>query len=250
MNWTALSKPLLRLGLQVALAVAAYWLLGRFSEFTRQDAEGLSTLIQLIGSLYAVVFAFVIFVIWGQFNDVENIVMRECNSLNDLLRFSRYVNADASRSIRRAVVEYAQSVLSSEWQMLAKRERDPQTERSFIEVMNAVVRVAPTDPAEVTVYQRLVDIARKAGEHRDERISRSLTRIPGTLLRFVNALAGALLLLVFVYPFHNGWVGVCCLVFVQVVLFLANLVMTDTDNPFEGVCNISSQPFSDLVAAH
>ncbi len=89
MNWTALSKPLLRLGLQVALAVGAYWLFGRFGEFTRQDAEGLSTLIQLIGSLYAVVFAFVIFVIWGQFNDVENFVMRECNSLNDLLRFSR-----------------------------------------------------------------------------------------------------------------------------------------------------------------
>ena len=62
-------------------------------DFTRLEIEGLNTLILLVGSIYAVTFAFAIFVIWGQFNDVENLVMRECHSLSDLLRFSRYLNA-------------------------------------------------------------------------------------------------------------------------------------------------------------
>ncbi len=40
--------------------------------FIAGDTEGLNVLITLIGSIYAVVFAFVIFVIWGQFTEVEN----------------------------------------------------------------------------------------------------------------------------------------------------------------------------------
>ena len=60
-------------------------------------------------------------------------------------------------------------------------------------------------------------------------------------------MAAALLLLVFVYPFHHWLTGASCFVLLTLVLFFANLVMTDTDNPFQGVCNVSPQPFSDLM---
>jgi hypothetical protein len=105
----------------------------------------------------------------------------------------------------------------------------------------------PADAAEETVRERLLDIVRRAGEHRDERITKSLARIPPTLVRLVNTTAGALQLLVFVYPFHHWVTGISCFALVAVVFFLATLVMEDTDNPFEGVCNVSPQPFADLL---
>jgi Flp pilus assembly protein TadB len=74
----------------------------------------------------------------------------------------------------------------------------------------------------------------------------SLTRIAPTLERLVFTMAGVLLLLVFVYPFHHPAAGFVCFLLVALVLFLARLVMTDTDNPFEGVCNVSPQPFGEL----
>jgi hypothetical protein len=58
----------------------------------------------------------------------------------------------------------------------------------------------------------------------------------------------ALLLLVFFYPFHDWIAGMCCFLLVAVILFLANLVMTDTDNPFKGVYNVNPKPFLDLKA--
>jgi hypothetical protein len=73
---------------------------------TALESEGINTLILLIGSIYAVIFGFVIYVIWGQFTDVENFMMRECKSLNELLRFSAFLAPDAARSIRRAVGDY------------------------------------------------------------------------------------------------------------------------------------------------
>src|ERR1700733_2109922 len=226
MGWSAISSQLLTRGVALAAMVLCYWLLRgtSFAELTARDAEGLNTLILLLGSIYAVMYAFVIYVIWGQFTDVETFVMRECYSLDELLRFSRYVNADSTRAIRRSLAEYAQAVLGSEWQALGKREKDPATENCFITLMTIVIRTVPASPEEAAIHQRLIDIAREAGEHRDERITKSLTRIPPTLMGFVNALSIALLVLVFVYPFHHPFAGAACFVLVAVVLILANIV--------------------------
>lgn len=233
-----------------AVAAALVYALLRGSgahEFTLRDIDGITTMILLLGSIYAVMFAFVIFVIWGQFTEVENFVMRECNALNDLLRFGRHLNADTYRPIRRAVTDYAQSVLHSEWPALAERNKDDDTERCFAKLLAAVIRAEPASPAEASLHQRLIDIARKAGEHRDDRVTKSLTRIPPTLHRLVIAMAAGLILLILVYPFHRGATGLGCLLLVGLVLAFANLVMTDTDNPFRGVCNVSPRPFSDLL---
>jgi hypothetical protein len=248
MNWKTIYTDVLRFILMILAAALAYVLLRstRLYEFTANEYEGLNTIILLVGGIYSVVFAFVIFVIWGQFTDVQNSVMRECNSLNDLLRFSDQLNPDAARDIHRAVADYAQRVLKYEWQALAGRRRDRQSDKAFSELMAVVVRTVPAGPVEYDMHQRLIDIVRKAGEHRDERIAKSLTRIPPTLERLVFTMAIVLQLLVFIYPFHHAAAGFACFLLVAMVLFLARVVMTDTDNPFEGVCNVSPQPFGEL----
>src|SRR3984885_7932763 len=180
MGWSAISSQLLTRGVALAAMVLCYWLLRgtSFAELTARDAEGLNTLILLVGSIYAVMYAFVIYVIWGQFTDVEKFVMRECYSLDDLLRFSHYVDADSRRAIRRSVTEYAKAVLQAEWQALGIGERHSATENSFTTLMTVVIRAAPANAAEGAIRQRLIDIAREAGLHRDERISKSLPRVP------------------------------------------------------------------------
>jgi hypothetical protein len=249
MNGTTPSTPLLRLAGLLAAAGAAYGYLRSIGlyEFTVAEAGGLATLILLLGSIYAVMFAFVIFVIWVQFTDVENFAMRECNALDDLLRFSQHLNADASHAIRRAVLDYAQRVVKSEWPSLGERRKDPLTEKAFTVLMNAVIRAVPANPAEEQMHARLIDIARRSSEHRDDRIAKSLTQIPSTLVRLVNAMAIAMLLLVFVYPFRHWPIGFSCFALFAGVLSGANLVMMDMDNPFKGVYNVSPGEFSDLT---
>ena len=250
MSWGALSKLLFRLAACLVAAGLLYaaWHSSGLHEITALEAEGINTLILLIGSIYAVIFAFVIFVIWGQFTDVENFMMRECRSLNEILRFSAFVAPDAARNIRRAVGDYVRLVVSSEWPALGERRRDRISEDAFAALLNAVLHVAPVSPENDVVYQRLIDIAREAGEHRDERLTKSLTQIPMTLIHLVHTMAIALLVFVFFYPFHNWVAGLCCFLIVGIILFLANLVMTDTDNPFKGVYNVNPKPFSDLAA--
>lgn len=249
MNRDAFAKLLFRLAACLVAAGFLYstWHTSGLHEITVREAEGINTLILLIGSIYAVVFAFVIYVIWGQFTDVESFMMRECNSVNELLRFSAFLSPDAARSIRRAVMDYLQLVVKSEWLALGERRRDKISEQAFSTLLNTVLHVEPVGPEQNVVYQRSIDIAREAGEHRDERITKSLTQIPATLIHLVHTMAIALLLLVFFYPFHNWSAGMCCFLVLGIILFLANVVMTDMDNPFKGVYNVNPGPFSDLA---
>jgi hypothetical protein len=248
MRWGSLYPRALKLAMRLALAGCASWLLRQTAlhEFLARERDGIGTLILLIGNIYAVMFAFVIFVIWGQFSEVEAFVMRECNSLNELLRFSGHLNPDAGHAIRRAVEDYARAAPKSEWRALGEERRDPATEKAFDDLAAAVVETVPGE-GEAAVHQRLIALIGKCGEHRDERITKSLTRIPPTLVQLVNAMAAALLLLVLLYPFQHWAAGFACLAILWVILFLADTVMMDTDNPFQGICNVSAKPFSDLL---
>ena len=233
-------------GLAAALLAYAGLRQAGFYDFTAGEAEGLNVLIQLIGGIYAVLLAFTIFVIWGQFNDVENCVIRECNVLSDLLRFSNYLNVEAASTIRKAMAAYTHHVLKYEWQALGDGKRDRQAEELFNHFMNVVAQSVPENEAEQVLKIRLLDMAHKASECREERVAKSLTRIPPTLAGLVNTIAFVLLVLIFVYPFHHWVAGGVCFMVVAFVLFLANFVMTDTDNPLKGVWNVSPQPFGEL----
>jgi hypothetical protein len=248
MIWTIPSEKIIKPASRLAAALAVYGILRQagFYNFTAREAEGLNVLIQLVGGIYAVLLAFAIFVIWGQFTEVENCVIREGDSLADLLRLGAYLNADDRASIRRSMAAYAHQVLQYEWRSLGDGERDEQADQLFSRFLNTVVEATPRSDAEQVIHARLLDLALKTREYHDERVSKTLTRIPPTLAGLVNTIAGVILLLIFVYPFHHWLAGVSCFIIVAVVLFLANFVMMDTDNPLKGIWNVSPKPFSDL----
>jgi hypothetical protein len=251
MDRNAVTREMLRLGVLLFALLLVYSLLRTTGlyELTGRETEGLNTLILLVGSIYAVILAFAIFVIWGQFTEVENCVMRECNSLNELLRYSEYVTPELGREIPKAVESYAQQVVKHEWRALGEGRRDKRAEDLFSDLLTTVIAwdlVIPSDAREHPFHSRLIDIARTAGERRGERVTKSTTRIPPTLFGFVNIIAAVLLLLVFVYPFHQTVVGASCVALVAIILFLANFVMRDMDNPLDGAWNISPRLFSEL----
>jgi len=248
MSWTIPFEKIIKPAgwLAVALLGQAALRQAGFYNFTAREAEGLNVLIQLVGDIYAVLLAFTIFVIWGQFNDVDNCVMRECSSLDDLLRFSSYLNDDDASAIRKAMAAYTRHILKYEWQALGDGKKDKQADEQFTRFMSAVVEAVPKSEAERALHLRLLEAVEKSSERRDERVAKSLTRIPPTLASLVNTIAGVLLLLIFVYPFHHWLAGAACFIVIAAVLFLANFVMRDTDNPLKGVWNVSPEPFAEL----
>ncbi len=233
----------------VAIAAAIYatlWLLG-FQRLFLNDAEGLAALLQIIGTLYSVVYAFATYVIWGQFTAVESEIRKESGALKDLLLFSNRLKEAVREPMVRAVKSYARAVVETEWSALSNNEKTEKTDRLFYEIISSVTNVKPEDDAERIVYERLLDIANQASAHRDERLSLSAKRMPQTLFLFVTLTALTILFLLFFYPFLNAALGVVSLAITTMLLFFAHFVLTDLDNPFEGTWNVGSEPFGELI---
>jgi hypothetical protein len=230
-------------------AVALYFILrlAGFQKLFENDAEGIGALLQIIGTLYSVVYAFAIYVIWGQFAAVENEIQKESGTLKDLLLFSQRLKDTVREPVVRAVKIYARGVAETEWRALAACEETGKTDKLFSAVISSVADVRPEDDTERIVYQRLLEIANQASAHRDERLALSAKRMPQTLLVFVTLTASMILFLLFFFPFHNVALGVVSMAITTMVLGFAHFVLTDLDNPFEGTWNVGSEPFAELV---
>ncbi len=233
----------------VAGAAAIYgalWLLG-FQRFFLNDAEGLAALLQIIGTLYSVVYAFATYVIWGQFTSVENEIRKESGALKDLLLFSNQMKEATREPMVRAIKIYARAVVETEWRALSNNEATEKTDRLFHEVISTVTNIKPENDMQRMLYERLLDIANQASAHRDERLSLSAKRMPQTLFLFVTLTASTILFLLFFYPFRNIALGTVSVAITTMLLFFAHFVLTDLDNPFEGTWNVGSEPFRELV---
>jgi len=233
----------------LVIVAAAYALVrvigvGRLAE---QDAEGIGALLQIIGTLYSVLYAFATYVIWGQFSAVESEILKEAGALKSLLRFSQRLNNESREPIVRAVKTYVRGVVETEWPALSNREDTANTDKLFSEVVSSVTAVKPTSESERLIYDQLLEIINQASAHRDERIAVSLTRIPKTLLTLVTLTAFTILLLVLVYPFRNLPLGLASMLVTTTLVYLAHFVLTDLDNPFEGTWNVTPDRFGVLI---
>ena len=65
------------------------------SSTLRGSSDSLGTYLQTLGGIYAVLLAFVVVVVWGQFNDARSYVNREANALVDLHRTASGLPDDA-----------------------------------------------------------------------------------------------------------------------------------------------------------
>jgi len=238
-------------GVRLMAGAAAIYIVLHLVGFHRlfaDDGEGIGALLEIIGTLYSVVYAFATYVIWGQFAAVENEIVKEAGALKDLVAFSRGLKEATRDPLVRAVRGYARGVMESEWGELSRGEDTERTDKLFSGMISTATEIRPENDSERGVQERLLEIANQASAHREERLAISAKRIPRTLLLFVTLTAVTILFLLFFFPFHNLALGAISVAIATMLLFFAHFVLTDLDNPFEGTWNVSNQPFEDLAA--
>src|ERR1700751_465819 len=149
-------------GVGLMAAAAAIYLalrLAGFHKFFVADSEGVGALLQIIGTLYSVVYAFATYVIWGQFAAVENEILKESGALKDLILFSKGLKEATRDPIVRAARAYARAATESEWGMLSRSEETERTDKLFSAIISSVIEVHPENDSESRAHEHLLQIA-------------------------------------------------------------------------------------------
>ena len=105
----------------IALALAGLVMVRRFidPQVLREANDVVGNYLQTVGTVYAVLLAFVVYVVWSQFNDARLQIEREANEILDLYRTAKGFPEAARVHLQQHLQRYTEAVLTEEWRAMA-----------------------------------------------------------------------------------------------------------------------------------
>ena len=201
--------------------------------------------LQTVGGIYAVLLAFVVYVVWGQFNDARSYVDREATALVDLHRTSSGLPSRSRTDIQRGLRGYVDAVLRDEWPAMA--EGDEATIDRIGELLDqvwiAIHACKPCNDCQHTVYGEVLSRFNQLTDLRTSRLGAARARIPVamTILLYNGAMltVGSVYLLAFEQLWLHAIVTAALAGAIAHILFL----IRDLDDAFAGDWQVARAPF-------
>jgi len=215
------------------------------NESLRGAADAVGNYLQTVGGIYAVLLAFVVYVVWGQFNDSRTYVEREATALVDLHRTASGLPPLTRDDIQKALRVYVDDVLAKEWPAMAKGHEDVlEHVGTHLDHVWAAIHVCrPSNECQHTIYSEVLSRFNDLTDMRTSRLTSSRARIP-IMMKFLLYLGAAIVIgsiyLMAVEPF---WVHVIMAGALSGAVAHILYLIVDLDNAFSGPLQVSKEAF-------
>lgn len=214
-------------------------------EALRASVNEIGNYLQTVGGIYAVLLAFVVYVVWGQFNDARTYLDREATALVDLHRTASGLPSCSRSAIQAGLRDYVDAVLRDEWPAMARG--DEATLDCVAELLEhvwiAIHSCKPLNDCQQTVYGEVLSRFNQLTDLRTSRLGAARARIPValTILLYNGAVltVGSVYLLVFESLWLHALVTAALAGAIAHILFL----IRDLDDAFAGDWQVANTPF-------
>ncbi len=198
--------------------------------------------VAVIGTLYAVLLAFAVFVVWNDFKQASSNLEEETNRIGDLSRMAKALPEPLRTDIRTALVNYSRSVLDDEFPAMDDDRDSPRTWQAAQDLWNVYRAADPGDAKSRFYYEESVKRLVELGDYRRLRLLASHGTVPGILWWLLCT--GAFLLVGFTYFFALPSVRSQVVMTAALGGFLAFtlLLITALNSPFGGAVRVPPNP--------
>lgn len=206
--------------------------------------------LQTLGSIYAVLLAFVVFVVWNQFNDARNHVEHEANELVDLCRIARGLPEPIRTELPRLINHYIEAVLEREWIAMARCEPDPlELGRSILDAMWDLLHGCRSEhDCETALFGEALARFNGLSDARTNRLTSSRQRIPLPILVLIYLGAIALVGSIYLFAVASGTVHALITGALAGGLSHLLFVVHDLDDCFAGAWQVPRSAFERAAA--
>jgi hypothetical protein len=208
----------------------------------KEHHEVASFFFLMVGTLYAVLIAFAIFVVWSQFQEAATNLQHEAFEVGDLSRMSLAMPDPLRRNIRIALLDYLHAVVDDEFPAMANNRDSPRTWQAVDKLWD-VYYSADLDNPRMQIYfseslRQLNDIC----DARRVRIFNSRGTVPPILWYLLYS--GGILLVFFTYLFgHKSfWSQAGMTAALAGVLAFSLFLIAAYDSPYSGAARVSPTP--------
>jgi hypothetical protein len=201
----------------------------------------------LAGVLYAVLVAFVVVVVWEQFDQAEKATQSEATAIADLLRDSEGLPAAAQPAVQTSLTAYTRSVVDEEYPRMRRGDSVDQQSAELTQVWHSYLRAEPVTQSQIAFYRESLSRLDELGSARKVRLSGSEDEIPNEL--WVLLLGGGALMLAFTYMYatsdvvlHGALIGLAAALMAFVLYLIFAL-----EHPFVGTLAVHEGPYLQVL---
>ena len=212
-------------------------------EWLKQHHEIASYFFLMIGTLYAVLIAFAIFVVWTQFQDAGVNLEREVNAVGDLSRMAAGLPEAQHKQIHEALLNYIHAVLDDEFPAMADGRESPRTWAAVQQLMDAYTSVSVSDGKDQVFMAESLRHLNELSNYRRARLFTSRGTVPQLLWYLL--FGGGAILIAFTYFFGHesiAWQGAMTAALAGTLSFSLFLIVA-YNGPFDGTTRVSSAPY-------
>jgi hypothetical protein len=213
------------------------------------DSPALTALHATVSTIYTVLVAFVVVIVWQQFSDAGSRVETEATRLSNILRDAVPFQSQDGGAIRTAVREYIELTSTREWDAMAEgKAPDAQSNAAYERIWDAVYHLRPSGPTEEAFYSELAGRMNELGAARRSRLLSARGSVPWILWLLLvggGAMIGYLSILL---PSPDGHGRTVALAATGSVIALTLFVILVFDHPYSGSIHVDPGPLRDLLS--
>ncbi|MDD5363651.1 MAG: DUF4239 domain-containing protein [Ignavibacteria bacterium] len=197
--------------------------------------------------IYAVLIAFVVFVIWNNNEETNSKIEGEANDLLNLYYDAGVYPDSIKKEIQSTIRDYVQRVTTDEWKTLSQGNADSAATKVFIKLNRIYMNVNSSQVPNSEVLAQSMKSIHEMREFRRHRILSSKQNMPDILWLVLILSSIILVAFTFFFSTKNIWhqyIMTAFLVFVSVLVLYLIYVL---DHPFVGTDAIKPDAFQPLM---
>jgi hypothetical protein len=209
------------------------------------SSDAVGNYLQTVGGIYAVLLAFIVYVVWGQFNDARTCVEREATALVDLHRTASGLPKPTRVEIQEALRTYVEQVIELEWDAMAKHDEDTleRVGAHLDHVWVAIHQCRPVNDCQHAIYSEILSRYNDLSDMRTSRLSTSRARIPALMRALLFLGAAVVIGSMYLMSVDRLWIHATITAALAGAVAHILFLIQDLDNAFSGRLQVSKAAF-------
>jgi hypothetical protein len=215
------------------------------ADVLRASNDTVGNYLQTVGTIYAVLLAFVTTTVWSQFNETRTVIDHEANEVIDLYRTADGFPDEERALLQGRLARYVQRVIEEEWPAMACADErlGESVGEELDRVWDALHVFEPRTECGKSLHAEALSRYNDLSDARTHRLTSARTRIPFPMKALLYV--GAVIVVGSMYLFRVESFTVHAIMTGAVAGAVSHVLylIWDLDNPFSGAWRVSTEPF-------
>lgn len=199
--------------------------------------------ISVIGTIYAVLLAFMLYNVWDNFRAARVNMEQEANRLVNLYRVAEGFPDSDRAALQKTAREYAEVMIAEEWPAMEKQQFSPRGTKLAQEFWVGLAAMQKNNPQGAPSVAPALSELSSFTEHRRVRQLESQSSLPGILWLVLLAGGAITVSSACLLGSQNSGLHVVLVFFLSLMMALALVAIAMIDRPFQGPLHVQPDGF-------